>query len=192
MRGTLRHRTWLRCSVRMVCAQPALPKYTAQRSRLWGDPRQKYPMVCSFCWHARPQNSAQPSSTHIPLAFLLYMGTGPASSRARRRWSRQRAEGGRGKHRGFCHAWETGLSVGLWRRADFPSQHQQQLAGLFRCSHLKTLLELQGHTVGNGRGTGSLGTHADPAEWGKCAAASASGEKRRRDATDPRVSFSSN
>lgn len=58
MRGTLRKQTWPRCSVRVMCAQPALPKYTAERSRLLGDPRQKYLMVCSSCWHMRPQNSA--------------------------------------------------------------------------------------------------------------------------------------
>lgn len=45
---------------------------------------------------------------------------GAASSRARRRRSRQRAEGGRGKHRGFCHAWETGLSNRAVKTGRFP------------------------------------------------------------------------
>lgn len=58
MRGTLRQQIWPRCSMRVMCAQPALPKYTAQRSRLLGDPRQTYLLVCSSCWHTRPQNSA--------------------------------------------------------------------------------------------------------------------------------------
>jgi len=61
----------------------------------------------------------------------------------RRRCSRQRTKGGEALR--LCHAWEAGLNRELWGPADFPSQHQWQLAALFRCSHLKILLELLDH-----------------------------------------------
>lgn len=75
---------------------------------------------------------------------------------------------------------------------DFLFQYQLQLAGLFGCSHLKTLLELWDDTDGKREEWGHWALTQTPSEWGKSAAASASDKKGRRDARDPKVSFSSN
>lgn len=102
-------------------------------------------------------------------------------------WSKQRAKEGKMEV----------LRLLLWMRersehgADFLSQYQLQLAGLFGCSHLKTLLESWDDTDGNREKWGHWASTQTPSEWGKSAAASVSGKKGRRDARDPKVPFSS-
>lgn len=100
-------------------------------------------------------------------------------------WSKQRAKEGKMEV----------LRLLLWMRersehgADFLSQYQLQLAGLFGCSHLKTLLESRDDTDGNREKWGHWASTQTPSEWGKSAAASVSGKKGRRDARDPKVPF---
>lgn len=61
----------------------------------------------------------------------------------RRRQSMERTKGGEGEPLRLLSCMKGRSEQG--GQADFPSQHQWQLAALFRCSHLKILLELLDH-----------------------------------------------
>lgn len=117
----------------------------------------------------------------------MYVGTLAIHSGDRKGWSGQRAKGGKREMLRLL-SWMRGRST---HGADFLSQYQLQLAGLFGCSHLKTVLESQDDTDGNREEWGHWALTQTPSEWGKSTAASASDKKGRRDARDPKVSFSS-
>lgn len=65
-----------------------------------------------------------PSSAHQPALSAVCGDISCSHQRQRRDGAGRGLREERGKHWGFCHAWEEGLSMKQWRRADFPSQHQ--------------------------------------------------------------------